>query len=565
VVFAQIGISDESSLAWAWQIAGGSMKLRDVGIGKRVGIGFGILVVSMIALILIGISATHTMQAKLAQIVSFNNQKVEAAHDLKDGINCVNLSMLVLLSTSDQAARENATKAIDTARGKYKASIERLTKLEGTAKGKDLLARIKDNIANGKANNLRALELVKTGDKEAGIALFVTIVQSGAKEVFELCDQLIRYQSEDVAYQYAQAQSSYRSTVMLLVVLGTIIISFAVISAVTLRKSIVEPIRLTIHEAKQLAEGNLAIAIMADRGDEFGQQASAMKEIVEKWRDIIGNVKQASDSVALSAEQLSRNAGDMSQGANEQAERAQLVATASEEMSQTVDDIARNASMIATTATQAASTAKAGGETVQESVREVTEIAETVEESARDITSLAELSKRIGEIIGIIDEIADQTNLLALNAAIEAARAGEHGRGFAVVADEVRKLAERTTGATSEVSGIVREIQTKVTSSVASIERVSTKVGRGVELSSKAGHELQAIIGSVDQLHLMIQQIASAINEMSATSDQISRDIESISSISVETSSASGEVHRASNELSTLGTTLQDIARQFRL
>ena len=176
-----------------------------------------------------------------------------------------------------------------------------------------------------------------------------------------------------------------------------------------------------------------------------------------------------------------------------------------------------------------------------------------MEESAGHITSLSELSQKIGDIIGIINEIADQTNLLALNAAIEAARAGEHGRGFAVVADEVRKLAERTTGATSEVSCIIREIQTKVTGAVSSIGEVSAKVERGVDLSSKAGEELQTIVRTVEDLQQMVQQIATAIDEMSATSDQISKDIESISGISAQTSQSSGEVTKASQELAAAG------------
>ena len=238
--------------------------------------------------------------------------------------------------------------------------------------------------------------------------------------------------------------------------------------------------------------------ILVDRKDEFGQQAVTIKGMVEKWRDIIGSVKQASDSVASAGTQLSASAGQMSHGASH-------------------------------------------------------------------MTSLSELSKKIGDIIGIINEIADQTNLLALNAAIEAARAGEHGRGFAVVADEVRKLAERTTGATSEVSGIIREIQNNVTSAVTSIERVTAKVDKGVDLSSKAGAELRTIVKSVEDLQQMVQQIATAIEEMSATSDQIGKDIESISNISGETSQSSNEVLKASHELSRLGVDLQGIARQFEV
>jgi methyl-accepting chemotaxis protein len=361
----------------------------------------------------------------------------------------------------------------------------------------------------------------------------------------------------------AEAKSFYRICMVVVSAGVFVIIGIGITISIILTKSIMVPVTRTISDTKILAEGNLRRDIVVDRKDEFGEQATVMKGMVEKWRDIIGSVKQASDSVAAAGNQLSVSAGHMSQGAGQQAERAHQVATASEEMSQTVEDIARNATSIASTANAAALTAKSGGTTVEAAVKEVKEIASTVEESAGHITSLSELSNKIGDIIGIINEIADQTNLLALNAAIEAARAGEHGRGFAVVADEVRKLAERTTGATSEVSGIIREIQTKVTSAVSSIGHVSAQVDRGVDLSSKAGTELQTIVKSVEDLQQMVQQIATAIDEMSATSDQISKDIESISGISGDTSQSSNEVLKASTELSRLGSDLQSIARQF--
>lgn len=369
-------------------------------------------------------------------------------------------------------------------------------------------------------------------------------------------------QSADLA---AEAKVFYRMCFTYVIIGIFLSIVIGQIIALVLTRSIVRPVNQTISDAKFLSEGNLRHEILVDRSDEFGKQAAVMKGMVEKWRGIIERIQEASDSVAAAGSQLSESAVHMSKGASQQAERAHQVATASEEMSQTVLDIAQNATNIASRASEAASTAKNGGITVGAAVKEVKEIASTVEESAGHITSLSELSQKIGDIIGIINEIADQTNLLALNAAIEAARAGEHGRGFAVVADEVRKLAERTTGATSEVSGIIGEIQTKVTSSVSSIGKVSTKVDKGVELSSKAGTELQTIVKTVEDLQQMVQQIATAIDEMSATSDQISKDIESISGISTQTSQSSGEVTKASHELARLGKDLKGIFQQFEL
>ncbi|MGA2106268.1 MAG: methyl-accepting chemotaxis protein [Syntrophorhabdales bacterium] len=541
------------------------MKLKDIRVGKRLFVGFGIMDFILVAICLFGLSMIAGVNGSLEQIVGKNDVLIKAAYDMKDGFSAVNLTVLAALTAKDEAYRARSADVINANRLKYRNAVEMIDKLETSEEGKGLIKDLKETIISAKNANDKVLELSKSGKTEEAAAAFVTDSLPSVTKTLEGCDGFIKYQEKRTATLTAEAKTFYKSC-FVFVIMGAIL-SVAIGSAIAfiLARSIVEPINRTISNTRLLSEGNLRQEILVDRKDEFGEQAATIKGMVEKWRDIIGSVKQASDSVASAGTQLSANAGQMSHGASQQAERAHQVATASEEMSQTVEDIARNATSIAATAAQAAKTAKEGGTTVEAAVKEVGEIASTVAESASHITSLSELSKKIGDIIGIINEIADQTNLLALNAAIEAARAGEHGRGFAVVADEVRKLAERTTGATSEVSGIIREIQNNVTSAVTSIDDVTAKVDKGVDLSSKAGAELQTIVKSVEDLQQMVQQIATAIDEMSSTSDQISKDIESISGISGETSQSSDEVLKASNELSRLGVDLQGIARQFEV
>jgi len=195
----------------------------------------------------------------------------------------------------------------------------------------------------------------------------------------------------------------------------------------------------------------------------------------------------------------------------------------------------------------------------------VKEIAQTVDESAAFVKTLGERSHQIGEIITVINDIADQTNLLALNAAIEAARAGEQGRGFAVVADEVRKLAERTANATSEIGSMISAIQEGVSQAVGSMESATRKVETGVELSNSAGQSLRLIVQSVEQLQLMVQQIASATEEMSATSEQITRDIEQIASVSQGVAVSSRQTAKASSEMAQLSETFELLVGEFTL
>jgi methyl-accepting chemotaxis protein len=253
----------------------------------------------------------------------------------------------------------------------------------------------------------------------------------------------------------------------------------------------------------------------------------------------------------------------MSKGAGEQASRATQVATASEEMSQTVLDIAKNTSSIETSAIDTTKLAKDGEIVVNRSVDKVKSIAQTIDQSAQLVKSLGERSNQIGEIVNVINDIADQTNLLALNAAIEAARAGEQGRGFAVVADEVRKLAERTGNSTSEIGDMVKSIQNEVHQVVVSMENITKEVKAGVDLSTQAGDVLRSIVESADKLHLMVQQIASATEEMASTSEEINKDIEMISSLSADTSGSSGKIAKASNELSQLSVNLEGVVKEF--
>jgi methyl-accepting chemotaxis protein len=234
-------------------------------------------------------------------------------------------------------------------------------------------------------------------------------------------------------------------------------------------------------------------------------------------------------------------------------------------MSKTVVDIAKNASSMANSATGTTKIAREGESIVSRSVEEVKAIADTVNESSRLMASLGERSKQIGDIIDVIKDIADQTNLLALNAAIEAARAGEQGRGFAVVADEVRKLAERTSQATTEIGSMIGAIQHEVEKAVRNMSDGTKQVAVGVEFAAKAGDALHNIVSSVQGLQAIVQQIASATEEMSSTSEQISSDIETIASVSRETSSSSEQIARSASDLAELSSTLQRLVGRFKV
>ncbi|HMK56028.1 MAG TPA: methyl-accepting chemotaxis protein [Dissulfurispiraceae bacterium] len=332
---------------------------------------------------------------------------------------------------------------------------------------------------------------------------------------------------------------------------------------------ITKPLRAGVVFANKMAEGDFTIPDLKVRSkDEAGTLASALNKTKNSLSQLLGmamgNITNTSTQVASASEELSATVNQITKRLDEQSKKSIQVATAATEMSQTVVDIAKNASSIATSAEETLKIARSGGKIVDDTVTEVQIISNTVADSSQMIKTLGERSQQIFEIVDVIKDIADQTNLLALNAAIEAARAGEQGRGFAVVADEVRKLAEKTSKATAEVGEMIGAIQSETGRAVSAMAESQSRVEKGVALSSEAGSALHKILDSVQGLQSMVQQIASATEEMSTVSESISSDIEVVAAVSKETSASAVEIETASNDLARLSADLQEVTRKFK-
>ncbi|WP_353685761.1 methyl-accepting chemotaxis protein [Thermodesulfovibrio sp. 3462-1] len=335
------------------------------------------------------------------------------------------------------------------------------------------------------------------------------------------------------------------------VALSTILIGFPL--AISISKSI----RRSAMELKSvlgtLNKGDFTVDINVYCRDELGDACQILQEIILKRRKFFAESKRISDSLASSSEELSATTEEISRNLKSQTERASQIASAAEEMSQTVVDIAKNASNIAEVSVETAKVAKDGRDMTLNTANEIKVIEGAIQKLSEVINVLGDRSRQIGEIVTVIKDIADQTNLLALNAAIEAARAGEQGRGFAVVADEVRKLAERTTKATDEIAEMIRGIQSEVDVAEGSMEDATKKVASGVELSQKAAQILGQILNKAQELQSMIQQIASATEEMSSVTDHITQDIGSIAEGIKEIATSVEQTSQTASDIRKLG------------
>ncbi|WP_375070064.1 MULTISPECIES: methyl-accepting chemotaxis protein [unclassified Pseudomonas] len=282
-------------------------------------------------------------------------------------------------------------------------------------------------------------------------------------------------------------------------------------------------------------------------------------------RELISGIRDGVTQIASAAEELSAVTEQTSAGVNSQKIETDQVATAMHEMTATVQEVARNAEQASLAAADADSQARAGDKVVAEAIAQIERLAAEVARSTDAMTHLQQESNKIGSVMDVIKAVAEQTNLLALNAAIEAARAGEAGRGFAVVADEVRGLAQRTQKSTEEIEGLVAGLQNGTQQVAAVMNNSRSLTDSSVELTRKAGVSLENITRTVSNIQSMNQQIAAAAEQQSAVAEEISRSIVNVRDVSEQTATASDETAKSSVELARLGSQLQQMVSHFRV
>lgn len=315
----------------------------------------------------------------------------------------------------------------------------------------------------------------------------------------------------------------------------------------------------------RMSDGDLTQLITAKRNNEISKIIRSISSLQETMRGIISRISQTSEQVAIESRQLHTNAGQIASGTEDTATQTNTAAVASEEMAATSGEIAQNCLNAAENSNRASDTAKSGADVVRQTTDGMDRIARRVKDAARTVEELGSRSDQIGQIIGTIKDIADQTNLLALNAAIEAARAGEQGRGFAVVADEVRALAERTTRATREIGEMIKTIQSETRNAVAAIEEGVSEVEKGTECSLKSGQALEQILLQINDVTMQINQIATAAEQQTATTGEISKNIQQITSVVQQTARSAAETASTAATLSGQSDELKRLVGQFKL
>ncbi len=417
----------------------------------------------------------------------------------------------------------------------------------------------------GRNGVLPVIDLLQAEKFDEAHKLSQSVMVPGYTKASDAIDNLIQMQVDSAKAEYERVTKF--THILKVGAIITIIagLALSIVLGLIITRSVNAGVRELAKTAARLSDGDLTARVKLDSKDELGEVARAFNQMASEFSSLIAKVRQSTQQVIGASKTQATIAEKVSDISSNQKEQASNAAISIEQVNASVQEIAAKTTEVASYAGKASATADEGQQIVNRAVMGIQQVALTVKESAEQIATLGQRSDQIGQIINVIQDIAEQTNLLALNAAIEAARAGEQGRGFAVVADEVRKLAERTSQATSEISDMISTIQEETRNVVTIMEKGSAEVNDGVNLANQAGASLQNINASIKRVVDMIELISNSTRSQSEATSELTVQIEHIADMAKDNTHSIDKSTRSSHDLQKLSAHLQDVVSHFRL
>lgn len=532
-----------------------------------------LLPIVLLALVLIAITAVSMTNFKS---VAGSVDKISAEH--LPGLNFLlqadrdlhqaQVAERTLLSVEPGSSQQQ--KLIDTHNENIEQAqqrVDKFLKLTSSDTERRMVADYKQKSEVWIATAAEVIALHASGNLDAAVGL--SQQQSGPQfeTMRSVLDQLEQRQEEAALDQTELidstiAQSNWTQSAVLIIGLAV-----CVLLALFFPPLISKPLNLLLERFRDMAkgEGDLTARIHLQRTDELGKVADAFNEFIEKLQRTIQKVSSMAEQVATSSEQLSSISEQSNQSIKQQHQAVEQVATAIHEMSATVDEIAKNANEAAQSAQEADTHTRSGRKAVGETVDAIQALANQVHQITQVIDKVADDSNNINRVIEVIGSIAEQTNLLALNAAIESARAGEYGRGFSVVADEVRTLASRTQQSTQEIQDMIERLQSATSEAVSSMNAGRESADATVDKAQRADSALKGITDAVTEINDMNNHIATAADEQSSVTEDINKNVSTITDIAEQSAQSSAQVRESSDDLAKLSMSLQRELQQFKI
>jgi len=541
------------------------MFLRALKIGPRLALGFGILIALMLVLGGFALQRINDINHRALEINEEWMPGVRATGDLSTAVNLYRVFTLRVAAEDDVDLAGNNIRRMRDVWDGVQSSVARVERTVDSQVERELFEQFEralDDYRDGAQNIIRMAE---RGDFE-GAMVIVNLQQGPAAEAMASALQELsdynqvgsREAGEHMDRVVAQSRLVMGGVLVLALVL-------AVALAIWITRSIVGPMGKGLDVAETIAAGDLTQRIDTAGKDEVAQLLNSLALMQENLRSAISQIANSSTQLASATEELSSVAEDASRSLQEQTDEVQQAASAVTEMTAAVEEVARNATETSQFSGESAAATKEGRGKVKQTVESIQFLTDEVGKTSTEINGLADQARDIGKVMDVILAIAEQTNLLALNAAIEAARAGEAGRGFAVVADEVRALAHRTQTSTKEIETIITNIQSGTSSAVASMEESSGRATKTLDVAKAAGDALDRIAEGIDDISERNQVIASAAEEQASVAREVDRNLIKISDIATQSAAGANQTSASSDELSRLAVELNTLVGRFKL
>ncbi len=541
------------------------MSLRSLNIAPRAFLGFALIGCLMLFL---GVFALNQM-GKIRSATERMSQDTIPSIKSVDEFTQLSLRQRVqayrLLLNREPQAQQQTLDAIDQRNQKIEEARAQYLKLISSPEERLAYEQYGTLLSHHRQLESQLIELSHNNQLEAMQQLLNTDLMDSAEKINAVLNQLVEINSHYATVADDDAAAQYRRAFNLVVGLLVLASALTLLFAWRLIRSITQPIANALRAAEEIAEGNLTRPITVDGSDEAGRLLQAMVTMQEKLRDTLQSISGSAHQLASAAEELNSVTEEGARGLTQQNNEIEQAATAVNEMTSAVEEVARNAVSTSEASKSATTSAGDGRDLVRETVSAIERMSSDVQGTASLIGDLANESRDIGKVLDVIRGLADQTNLLALNAAIEAARAGEAGRGFAVVADEVRALAHRTQQSTSEIERMIGSIQSGTEHAVDSMRNSTERAESTLNIARGAGLSLDTINSAIIEINERNLVIASAAEEQAQVAREVDRNLVNIRDLSVQSTTGANQTQAASNELSRLAVDLSNLVTRFKL
>ncbi|MCQ3029342.1 methyl-accepting chemotaxis protein [Pseudomonas syringae] len=543
------------------------MNLRNLNIAPRSLLCFGFFALLITALGLFSLQQSVGLKESREALQDNVLPTVQTIEQIKTDLVTIRLGNTGLRAASDAEGAKRQVERISQARSGLEADVRKLKPLLITEAGQKAFSSMERNLMAYLAVHTRFLDAVaqKREDLINAMTNATGEMTQAAEQLSKDITEVSRLADLKMAESDAIADQTYSQSrnVTIIAIIVALIATLGLAALFT--RSLVAPIAKALAVAQQIAANDLSKPIDVDGTDEPGRLLQALSVMQQNLRHTLGELSDSSSQLASTSEEMTAVTEDSLRGVQRQNDEINQAATAINQMSAAVEEVARNASLASTAARDSSQSAENGSKRVGETVSVINELHQAVGVTAVEIDGLAVQVQGISGVLDVIRGIADQTNLLALNAAIEAARAGEAGRGFAVVADEVRALAHRTQQSTAEIEKMIASIQDGAGKAVSAMGHSSERARASLDVAEAAGLALKEITAAIVQINERNMSIASATEEQAQVAREVDRNLTSIRDLSLQTSAGANQTSAASNELSQLAVGLNQLALRFKM